>query len=44
MPQPVTDVEFPSMTLCKDSGPDTGEYVRNVFNNLAFNGLDGIKA
>lgn len=35
--QPVTEVNFPSVTLCNARGLDTGEYVRNVFNNLAFN-------
>ena len=34
--KPVTDVPFPSVTLCNEQGLDTGEYVRNVFNNLAF--------
>ena len=34
--KPVTDVPFPSITLCNEQGLDTGEYVRNVFNNLAF--------
>ena len=36
--QPVTEVSFPSIALCKDHGLDTGEYVRNVFNNLDFLG------
>ena len=35
--QPVTEVNFPSITLCNTHGLDTGEYVRNVFNNLEFN-------
>ena len=35
--QPVTEVNFPSVTLCNANGLDTGEYVRNVFNNLEFN-------
>lgn len=35
--QPVTEVNFPSITLCNGHGLDTGEYVRNVFNNLEFN-------
>ena len=33
----MTDVNFPSVTLCHANGLDTGEYVRNVFNNLDFN-------
>ena len=33
----MTEVNFPSVTLCNAHGPDTGEYVRNVFNNLEFN-------
>ena len=33
------DVYFPSITLCNEYGLDSGEYVRNVFNNLAF--VDG---
>ena len=32
----MTDVDFPAVTLCEDHGSDTGEYVRNVFNNLKF--------
>ena len=32
----MTEVDFPSVTLCNAYGLDTGEYVRNVFNNLAF--------
>ena len=39
--QPVTEVNFPSVTLCNANGPDTGEYVRNVFNNLEFNDVNG---
>ena len=39
--QPVTDVPFPSLTLCDDQGFDTGEYMRNVFNNLEFAGNEG---
>ena len=41
--QPVTEVNFPSVTLCNANGPDTGEYVRNVFNNLEFNDVNGSK-
>ena len=41
--QPVTKVNFPSVTLCNDHGLDSGEYVRNVFNNLAFIGDKGTK-
>ena len=41
--QPVTKVNFPSVTLCNDHGLDSGEYVRNVFNNLAFIGDKGSK-
>ena len=29
------------MALCKEHGLDTGEYVRNLFNNLAFVGSKG---
>ena len=36
-------MNFPSVTLCNDKGLDTGEYVRNVFNNLAFVGDKGSK-
>ena len=36
--QPVTEVDFPSIALCKEHGLDTGEYVRNVFSNLDFVG------
>ena len=36
-------MNFPSVTLCNDQGLDTGEYVRNVFNNLAFVGDKGSK-
>ena len=32
--QPLTDINFPSLTFCNEYGVDTGEYVRNVFNNL----------
>ena len=39
--QPVTKVNFPSVTLCNEHGLDSGEYVRNVFNNLAFVGNKG---
>ena len=39
--KPVTDVPFPSVTLCNEQGLDTGEYVRNVFNNLAFTEDEG---
>ena len=39
--QPVTEVALPSLTFCEDHGPDTGEYVRNVFNNLAYEGNEG---
>ena len=38
----MTDVNFPSVTLCHANGLDTGEYVRNVFNNLAFNEANSI--
>ena len=41
--QPVTKVNFPSVTLCNEHGLDSGEYVRNVFNNLAFVGDKGSK-
>lgn len=34
----MTEVNFPSIALCKEHGLDTGEYVRNVFNNLDFLG------
>ena len=37
----MTDVNFPSVTLCNAHGLDTGEYVRNVFNNLEFNDVNG---
>ena len=37
----MTDVPFPSVTLCNEQGLDTGEYVRNVFNNLAFTEDEG---
>ena len=33
----MTEVSFPSVTLCNAYGLDTGEYVRNVFNNMEFN-------
>ena len=36
MLQPVTEVDFPSVTLCNEYGLDTGEYVRNVLNNLEY--------
>ena len=42
--KPVTDVPFPSITLCNEQGLDTGEYVRNVFNNLAFTYDEGNKS
>ena len=32
--QPLTDINFPSLTFCNEYGVDTGEYMRNVFNNL----------
>ena len=41
--QPVTKVNFPSVTLCNEHGLDSGEYVRNVFNNLEFVGDKGSK-
>ena len=34
--QPVSQVDFPTLTLCNPNGIDTGEYVRAVFNNLDF--------
>ena len=34
----MTKVNFPSVTVCNENGLDSGEYVRNVFNNLAFTG------
>ena len=37
----MTDVNFPSIALCKEHGLDTGEYVRNIFNNLDFVGFKG---
>ena len=37
----MTKVNFPSVTLCNEHGLDSGEYVRNVFNNLAFVGEKG---
>ena len=39
----MTKVNFPSVTLCNENGLDSGEYVRNVFNNLAFVGDKGSK-
>ena len=39
----MTEVNFPSVTLCNANGLDTGEYVRNVFNNLEFNDVDESK-
>ena len=39
----MTKVNFPSVTLCNEHGLDSGEYVRNVFNNLAFVGDKGSK-
>ena len=41
--QPITEVAFPSITLCNEYGLDTGEYVRNILNNLEYtkgNSLD----
>ena len=40
----MTDVSFPSITLCNEHGLDSGEYVRNVFNNLAFTDDEGNKS
>ena len=34
----MTKVSFPSVTVCNENGLDSEEYVRNVFNNLAFTG------
>ena len=42
--KPVTDIPFPAITLCNEQGLDTGEYVRNVFNNLAFTEDEGSKS
>ena len=39
----MTEVDFPSVTFCNEYGLDTGEYVRNVLNNIEYtkeNSLD----
>ena len=29
-------MDFPSVTLCNEYGLDTGEYMRNILNNLEY--------
>ena len=41
--QDLTKVDFPSITLCNEHGLDSGQYVRNVFNNLDFIGNKSAK-
>ena len=41
--QDLTKVGFPSITLCNEHGLDSGQYVRNVFNNLDFIGNKSAK-
>ena len=41
--QDLTKVDFPSITLCHKHGLDSGQYVRNVFNNLDFTGNKSAK-
>lgn len=41
--QDLTKVDFPSITLCNEHGLDSGQYVRNVFNNLDFVGNKSAK-
>ena len=40
----MTKVNFPSLTLCEDHVADTGDYLRNVLNNLAFGESQGVYA
>ena len=40
----MTKVNFPSLTLCEDHIADTGDYLRNVLNNLAFGESEGVYA
>ena len=41
--QDLSEVDFPSITLCNEHGLDSGQYVRNVFNNLDFIGNQSAK-